>query len=225
MFNTDFCAWLQGYLALVLDATWLTKPDDAWTPAVRNVIRAHIKLTRESSPDRALTITNAWIYRELDTLAWKNLMLLVRKDFQRKPILSGFEAAYYLQGYFEIAAALRPAKSLTLNYAQTATICRELERNVDGLLRPILDFYWQMREFQSACDAAAAAATEHEPPELDTQAIQISLSEMFLHVIDESYGFSEQTRADLQLVHDAYKEPAKQVEQAASLVDTTSDTK
>jgi hypothetical protein len=198
MYNTDFCAWLQGYLALIADATWLAEFGDVWSPAVRRVIRAHINLTRESSSGHALTITHSWLDRELDTLDWSVLAGLVRKDFVRKPILSGFEAAYYLQGFFEVATAGRLPALLTLNRTQSSTICRELERNVDGLPPPLLDFYWQLREFQEKQDT---------PSELDTQDIQATLNRLFVHVIDDSYGFDDETRAKLQLAHDAHKAP------------------
>ncbi len=195
MYNTDFTAWLYGYIAL-------SKSQPAsicWTAAEKRIVKAHVNLVHEATHGE-LTITNDWIRQDLDGVVWQDLVDLVGKQFQQKPIISGVELAYFLQGYFEISQPRRKASSdinsRGLARQQADSILFQMERNVDGMHSTLRNLYWKLRDFVDDPSGPETFATD---------ATEAALNSMFQHVIDNSYGFDEATHLKLQAIHDEYK--------------------
>jgi hypothetical protein len=147
-----------------------------------------------------LTITTSWILNQVldSSLSWEQLVDCVTCEFQRKPIISGAELAYYLQGYFEISLPRRKAinsdtSSHAFSVLQAHKIIKVFEQNVDGMHPILLNFYWNMRKFVVT---NTFVSTD----------IEVLLNGLFLHVIDDSYGYSAEKTAQLQVIHDKYKE-------------------
>jgi hypothetical protein len=183
MLNTEFTSWLHGFFVLAAP--------QSLTSAQIRIIRAHIDLCHEVC-NGALTVVNSWIHNDLkegknDQL--QNLMRLVARDFNRKPLVSGTEVAYFIQGFFEIESTER-TNSLTVS--QCKEIKLMMNRNVDGIESSLLDFYWEVRAVLGSGDVNAT---------LDTASIKERVNSLFQHVIDPSYGFSEERNAELQLIH------------------------
>jgi hypothetical protein len=198
MFNTEFNAWLHGFL--LLSARRVLAPQH------RRVIEAHIKLTQSVENNR-LTIVNAWIAENIsdaffaDQAQYQQLKALVQRDFELKPIISGTELAFFLQGYFEIEGA-SPARldednSMPLNREQAQLIIRQIERNVDGLDDVVHNLYSDLRGLMSSTNA-----------HLDTTELRKELNDLFEHVVDPSYGFDKAKNEQLQAIHDEYKSGA-----------------
>ena len=198
MLNTEFNAWLHGYFTLI-------RPRGRELTLVQNtIIRSHIDLVHEAC-EGVLTITNACIYEALqpaDKNSVGNLnrhlvafINTVASDFERKPISSGAEVAYFLQGFFEIG---EEPQTRSWSRDQCRAVLAVMNRNVDGLHPLLLNVYWKIRRFLST-ESSEGEGT------LETSEIKRHINGLFEHVIDPSYGFSEERTTQLQAIHDAYK--------------------
>jgi hypothetical protein len=184
MFNTEFNAWLQGFL-LVADPKILTERQC-------KIIKSHIRLTSETC-NGELTLTNAWIFENIDCFDVKTLVTLVtlvRRDFYRKPIMSSHEISYFVQGVLEIGEELQ-----FFTPEQCHVIAEEIERNVDGLNQTVSILYWNLRD----CEDDNTNFNK-------LKELRADMNELFHHVIDPSYEFGEEKASKLQKVHDSYKE-------------------
>ncbi len=202
MHNTEFVAWLIGYLLLRRCKTE-AQQKAGWEDTEKRIIRSHINLTNEVDQG-SLTIVNSWIFNDIENMEnTETASSLVLRDFKRKPIISGSEVAFFLQGFFEISGGNKDKHIVSLNKAQAELIMNEMERNVDGLSPDVLQFYWTLRKFRTSDDS-----------ELDTTEIQQQLNALFHHVIDNSYGHTDAQKAELQIVHDSYKTMNQALNQA-----------
>lgn len=187
MFNSEFNAWLHGFLSLA-------QPQSVTADQIR-IIRAHINLCHEVCHG-ALTVVNSWIHsdmREPWADQFQHLVRLVARDFNRKPLVSGSEVAYFIQGFFEIE---RSEHTNTLNVSQCKEIIAMMDCNIDGIESTLLDFYWEMRAVVASGDVEAR---------LDSAIIKARVNSLFQHVIDPSYGFTWERSAELQMIHSGVK--------------------
>jgi hypothetical protein len=180
MRNTEFTAWLQGFLSLD------PAPTEPLTARQRSIIKAHANLLNAVEEGR-FTTTNYWIWCDIEedeAIDKQTLVRMVRKQYLQKPWPSSNELCYFLQGFFEIADG-----ASVWTPAQRRIVLRELDRNLDGLMPMMIALQQLIHDF-------------HGPEPMPIQHISDSLNSAFLHDVDPSYGFSAEKNAQLRDIHD-----------------------
>jgi len=146
MLNTDFVSWLSGYLLLLCgdDDDCGVSCKVAWTSKHIEIVKAHLNLVFRTTGGK-LTFLNFKLFHELATIPFDELRTLILHDFRLKPIISGSELSFFLQGYFEIGGEENVIRGFTLNQAEIIT--KEYQRNVDGLNVVTQGLYWDLQKF------------------------------------------------------------------------------
>jgi hypothetical protein len=192
MRNTEFISWLYGFFAL-------TNQEDL-TVSQRKIIHAHAKLLH-SVEEGQLTVLNHLIWSSIldpEVLSFTYLQKAIAREYRRKPWPSSNELCYLLQGYFEICEDKKWRDRYT--YDQADLIAREIRRNLDGLMPVLIALHRKLRDFTDDNRHSSKTAV------LDASEIAESVNAAFAHVVDQSYGFSEEKNRELQAIHDEYKE-------------------
>jgi len=179
MLNCEFTWWCWGFLCL-------DEVDDDYdfTLKHRAIIKAHIELCKAVEKDR-LTISNVWILENIAELSLSQLLQSVQATIGRMPSPKQTDIAYFLQGFFEITGAT------TLSHQQRNIIMQVFESNDLGLGPQFIAIYKELREID-----------DQRGYTMDATKYKDFLNALFVHVIDNTYGGSEEDKQKWQSIHD-----------------------
>ena len=150
----------------------------ALTERQHEIIHAHAMLCDQVEEGRTTVLIREIINKSNED----SVVPICQVQFASLPPLTSPQLSYFLQGHFEIS------ESNEITGDQIMLMKAEFERNTHGFGSKLFEIYNELEQFPPA-----------------SEKIQEILNSIFLHVIDPSYGFTDETNEELQKVHDAYK--------------------
>jgi hypothetical protein len=238
MFNREFVCWLAGFVELTNWNLGFEQWD--LSEYQRRVILAHAKLCQTVCKDEITLFIEYVLSHILGStqISSDDFKTFVANEFKSyRNVLSSNELCYYMQGFFEIAQQQQWCRYW--NKEAVSRMVQLCEQNQTGLSRAVRQEYakWRLwiieleqKEKEQASMATSStgndgssgndssstsngsSSTPGNRKLYDCAEWQSKLNGIFMHTIDTSYVEfqSEEAQAQLQNIHDQYKQEEKQ---------------